>query len=242
MILGALIHLGADADEVAACLRGIGATEFRLRVNAVERRGVSGYGAQVEIIGGGAAGAHAHTAYRYIKYTLYAADIPSRAKGYALAAYRAIATAEAAAHGTTTEEVRFHEVGSPRALYTITAAAIAADLLQEKTGAADYTCGTLTDGSGTIECSHGIIPVPVPAVKELLKQTDIRLVSDPSVTTEMVTPSGLALLIGLGCRPAQDPVPRSMAEQTHSPHSPKIGYGFGTRDTGRLGAVRATLF
>jgi uncharacterized protein (DUF111 family) len=158
-----------------------------------------------------------------------AADIGSSAKSYALAAYAALAEAEAAAHGVTTNEVHFHEVGSPRAIYTVTGVAIAAELL----GVTDFSCGELRDGSGVIECSHGTIPVPVPAVRELLKRTDLPLVSDPDIGTELVTPTGLALLIGLGCRYVRD---GGAPGQVRS-----VGYGFGTRDSGLLGAVRATL-
>jgi uncharacterized protein (DUF111 family) len=115
-------------------------------------------------------------------------------------------------------------------VYTVTGAAIAAGLL----GAARFTCGALTDGSGAVECSHGTIPVPVPAVRELLKQTDIPLVSDADINTELVTPSGLALLIGFGCR---------YSHAGDGPYTPRdaVGYGFGTRDTGLLGAVCAIL-
>jgi uncharacterized protein (DUF111 family) len=136
--------------------------------------------------------------------------------------------AEAAAHGVAIDEVHFHEVGSPRAVYTAVGVAVAAEML----GAEEFTCGALKDGSGTVKCSHGTIPVPVPAVRELLKQTDIPLHSDTNIRTELVTPSGLALLIGLGCRHASD-------AGDHRPAS--VGYGFGTRDTGLLGAVKATL-
>jgi uncharacterized protein (DUF111 family) len=68
----------------------------------------------------------------------------------------------------------------------------------------------------------------------LLKQTDIPLRSDPDIRTELVTPSGLALLIGLGCRHARGEAGRNAPRSV-------TGHGFGTRDTGLLGAVRAVL-
>jgi uncharacterized protein (DUF111 family) len=272
MLLGALLHFVGDADAVAAELRGLGLCEFRLRVNTVERKGVTGYAAAVEIASPPAGGAraestpshgrherdhshghdhdddhhhhHTHIAYRDVAALISDADIGSKAKGYALAAYRALAEAEAAAHGTTTDEIHFHEVGSPRAIYTVTGAAIAAELI----GVTDFTCGALTDGSGSVECAHGTIPVPVPAVRELLKQTEIPLVSDPAIKTELVTPSGLALLIGFGCRyvksdavPSGESGPFNPSDPFARNESPVTGYGFGSRDTGLLGAVRAVL-
>jgi uncharacterized protein (DUF111 family) len=287
MLLGALLHLGADADEVASGLRGLGLCEFRLRVEKVEKKGVGGRAAAIEIAGpppetprsetspadrrrehghdydrehshdhnrGGSHGhehghghdRHSHVSSRDIAALISAADIGAVAKGYALAAYDALAEAEAAAHGVTKDEVHFHEVGSPRAVYTVCGAAIAASLL----GVADFTCGELKDGSGEILCSHGVIPVPVPAVRELLKRTEIPLVSDPEIKTELVTPSGLALLIGLGCRYApEEDAPNVSSGASVSPLVSRAsgsarqltGYGFGARDTGLLGAVRATL-
>jgi uncharacterized protein (DUF111 family) len=234
MILGALIHLGADPEEVESGLKGLGLAEFCLRVSAVERRGVSGYAAAIDIIGvpagGDAPPHHPHTAYRDIADRIGRASIARTAKEHALAAYRALAIAEAAAHGVAIGEVHFHEVGSPRAVYSVVGAAIAADVL----GATGFTCGALTDGSGVVECSHGTIPVPVPAVRELLKQTDIPLVSDAKIKTELVTPSGLALLIGLCSR--YEP-----KNAEHRGSSGKTGYGFGSKDVGLLGAVAATI-
>jgi uncharacterized protein (DUF111 family) len=292
MLLGALLGLGVDADAIASGLRGLGLCEFRLRAEKVERRGVSGYAAVIEIVGpppetarpeissadmyhehghdhghedshdhGDDRGGdrHAHVSHRAIAALIRGADIGSVAKKYALAAYGALAESEAAAHGVTKDEVHFHEVGSPRAVYMVCGAAIAASLL----GVTDFTCGELKDGSGEIMCSHGVIPVPVPAVRELLKRTEIPLVSDPSITTELVTPSGLALLIGFGCRyapggdgpdvssgssltprasdPARQTTGSSLTPRASGPARQTTGYGFGARDTGLLGAVRATL-
>jgi uncharacterized protein (DUF111 family) len=211
---------------------------------------------------------HAHASYREIQAAIDSAEISPGAKNFAQAAYRAIAKAEAAVHGMTLDDVRFHEVGSARTIYAIAGAAIAADILTGKFGVTAFTCGTLTDGSGTIVCSHGTIPVPVPAVRELLKQTDIPLLSDPQIKTELVTPSGLGLLIGLGCRAtqapttqeaaqaptaqgaAQAPTTQGAAQATTTTQGAlqtlgsfqRVGYGFGTRDTGLLGAIRATLY
>jgi uncharacterized protein (DUF111 family) len=236
MMLGALVHLGAGADRVASELRALGPEDFRLNVRTVERRGVMGYAATVEIIGEDPAHprngghTHSHTSYRDIAERIERAAIGPGAKRYALAAYRALAVAEAAAHGVTPDEIHFHEVGSPRAVYTVTGAAIAAELL----GVTAFTCGALTDGSGMVECSHGTIPVPVPAVRELLKRTDIPLYIDANIETELVTPSGLALIVGLGCRYAR-------TDSDSGAEGLSIGYGFGARDTGLLGAVRAIL-
>ena len=88
----------------------------------------------------------------------------------------------------------------------------------------------LHDGSGFIECRHGVIPVPVPAVLEMLSGSGIPLVTE-AVGTELVTPTGMGLI-------------KSLAEQ-FGPMPPlkveKAGYGMGKRETGRLNALRVVL-
>jgi uncharacterized protein (DUF111 family) len=57
------------------------------------------------------------------------------------------------------------------------------------------------------------------------------LAIDESVETEMVTPTGFGILKGLKARHDSNPEIIPL----------KVGYGFGKRDTGRLGALRVTL-
>jgi uncharacterized protein (DUF111 family) len=233
MALGALIHVGADADAITRALKTLEFTAFSLEARSVRRNGVTGVSVNITTRDetphahdpGGAP--HDHTSYRRIVEILDGSRLSGRAKHLAKRVYRAIAEAESRVHGGALEDATFHEVGSARTLYTITGCAVAADLI----GATAFASGPVCDGKGHIECSHGLIPVPVPAVLELFKQTDIPLVVDADVTTEMVTPSGLGILVGFGASYA----PRA-------PFKPlKTGYGFGTRDTGRFGAVRVLL-
>jgi uncharacterized protein (DUF111 family) len=128
-------------------------------------------------------------------------------------------------HETSLEDVAFHEVGRPQAIFTILAIALAYEIL----GSPKVSCGAVRDGQGVIETAHGVIPVPVPAVLAMAKNTEIPILIDSSVSTEMVTPSGYAVLIGLGAE--------YVKEFAIAPDA--VGYGFGNRDTGRLPAVRA---
>ena len=83
----------------------------------------------------------------------------------------------------------------------------------------------LYDGIGTVVCSHGEIPVPVPAVKALMSVCDYEF-RTADVDTEMVTPSGLAGLIGIGAVPAAEMPEGRIVKQTEAD---------GGRDTGRPG-------
>ncbi|MGI6722370.1 MAG: nickel insertion protein [Anaerovoracaceae bacterium] len=162
-----------------------------------------------------------HRGYRDIKNMLQGCGLSESVKEKALAVYLAIAKAEAEVHGETLETVHFHEVGRDQAIMNIVSVAAALDVL----GADQISCSDLHDGHGTIECSHGKIPVPVPAVQALKKQCDYVFRED-DIDTEMVTPGGLALLIGIGATKGRMPAAEEIAA---------TGVGQGTRDTGRDG-------
>ena len=170
---------------------------------------------------------HSHRHYRDIKEMIVGSAITDRAKAYALAVFGVIAEAEAAVHHTEKEEVAFHEVGAMDSIIDIVGTAIALDIL----GVTDFYCAAPHDGSGTITCRHGLIPVPVPAVMEMLKGCGIPIVIESEVNTEMITPTGFGIIKGLRMKfvPSLGIAPE------------RTGYGFGKRDTGRLGAVRVTL-
>jgi uncharacterized protein (DUF111 family) len=157
--------------------------------------------------------AHGHTHYSEIKALIQSADISGSAKNVALNIYKVVAEAESSVHETSLEDVAFHEVGRPQAVFTILAIALAYEML----GSPKVSCGAVRDGQGVIETAHGVIPVPVPAVLAMAKNTGIPILIDSSVSTEMVTPSGYAVLIGLGAE--------YVKEFVIAPDA--VGYGFG---------------
>ena len=170
---------------------------------------------------------HSHTSYTKIKKMIEQSELTENAKGIALSIFKVIGLAEAAVHKTPLDEVSFHEVGAVDSIVDIVGTAIAIDML----GIDKVYCSPVHDGQGQIECRHGIIPVPVPAVMEMLKSSDIPIVIDTEVTTEMVTPTGFGILEGL--KAEVKPVIGIKPE--------KVGYGFGKRDTGRFNAVRIII-
>ena len=170
---------------------------------------------------------HSHNKYSDIVKMIEDSDIAEGAKKYALDIFSVIADAEAHVHGMSKEEIAFHEVGAMDSIIDIVGTAIAIDML----GVDEVYCGKLHDGSGTVLCRHGLIPVPVPAVMAMMKDSDLPIVIDEDVNTEMITPTGFGILKGLCAK----------FEPHFGFYAHKIGYGFGKRDTGRLGAVRITL-
>lgn len=235
MVLGALIDLGADVNVICRELDKFVPEKYSLVANPFERSGIHGINLDVLVDfhdhGEGHHhhdhAAHSHRHYSDIKTMIESSGITDQAKDYALAIFDVIAEAEAAVHEKEKAEVAFHEVGAMDSIIDIVGTAIAIDLL----GATDFYCSAPHDGSGSITCQHGVIPVPVPAVLEMAKGSGIPIVIEEAVNTEMITPTGYGIIKGLGAK--VKPKLGVFAE--------KAGYGFGKRDTGRFGAVRVIL-
>jgi uncharacterized protein (TIGR00299 family) protein len=153
-------------------------------------------------------------------------SLSSNIKAFSKKVFREIAAAEAKVHGKPINEVHFHEVGAIDSIVDIAGTAICLELL----GVERVYSSVLHDGSGFIECRHGIIPVPVPAVVEMLAGSGIPLVSE-DVGTELVTPTGMGIIKCLAS--SFGVMPQMKIEKT--------GYGHGKRNTGRLNALRVIL-
>jgi uncharacterized protein (DUF111 family) len=172
-------------------------------------------------------GEHAHRTYKEIKQLIESSGLTPGAKRLSLNIYECLARSEAQVHSTSIEDVAFHEVGRIDALINILGSAVAVDILKP----GKIFCSPVHDGQGFVKCSHGLIPVPVPAVMEMAKAGDIPLIIDADAHMEMVTPTGFAILLGLGAVY----MPQLMIKPE------RVGYGFGKRQTVRFGAVRAVL-
>lgn len=153
-------------------------------------------------------------------------EIAEKAKELSKQIFKEIAVAEAKVHGKNLEEVHFHEVGAIDSIVDIVGVAICVAALDPDV----VYASPLHDGNGFIQCRHGLLPVPVPAVMAMLEGSGIPVVQD-DVNTEMITPTGMGIVKCL----AKDYIkmPPMKIE--------KIGYGLGKRETGRFGAVRAML-
>lgn len=153
--------------------------------------------------------------------------ISGQAKEISKAIFLEIAIAEAKAHGKALDDIFFHEIGAVDSIVDIVGVAICiAKLAPDKILASE-----LHDGKGYITCRNGmVLPIPVPAVKNMIENTDIPLVQD-EVFTEMITPTGMGIIKCLANN-FQD-IPKMNIH--------RIGYGRGKRETGKLGAVKVFM-
>lgn len=130
---------------------------------------------------------------------------------------------EALAHQTCIEKVHFHEVGCVDSIIDIVSAAI----LFDKLSVGELHCGTVSLGRGNIMTEHGLMEIPAPAVRDLLKGAPTELTG---ITAELTTPTGAAILKTLV---------KKYIDKT--PGKGKIGYGAGTLDLGIPNVLQAII-
>ena len=83
--------------------------------------------------------------------------------------YNMIAEAESTVHGTPVTDIHFHEVGTMDAIMDVAAVCYIMDKLSP-----DQVCASPVHvGSGTVQCAHGVLPVPAPATAEILRDVPI---------------------------------------------------------------------
>ena len=169
--------------------------------------------------------AYHHRSYRRIKKIIQNAPIPVGAKSYAKNIYQTIGRVEAQIHGCTLDNLHLHELGRSEAIHNILGIA----LFYHGLSVDKILCSPLTVGSGKVRCSHGDMEVPVPAVRSLMEQSPL-LFREGTVSEELLTPSGLAVLVGLDAEPGSMPSGRIVGS----------GEGKGTKKTG-LGHLKVLL-
>ena len=176
MLLGALVGAGVPLSVLQEAVDAVAPEPIALRAEEVRRGGLAATRVHVET-----AESHQHRTW---------ADIRPMLEGAPLAVFERLAAAEAAVHGTTPDEVHFHEVGALDAIADVVGACAGFEHL----GAESVTVSPIAVGSGTVETAHGTLPVPPPAVAELLRGAPTFA---GVVAMELCTPTGAALLTTL---------------------------------------------
>lgn len=251
MSLGALIDLGLDPSAVLDEIKKLGVKGYDIEIKKISRYSISGTDVKVTLNGEsecvhehehqhGHGGGHGHIhshghSHRHggkerslsdIVHIIRSSGISEKAKKLSIAVFGEIAKAEASVHGTLLSEVHFHEVGAVDSIVDIVGTAICIDMLKVDR----IFCSPVHEGQGFVDCRHGRLPVPVPAVIKMLGGSGISIVTE-DIQAELVTPTGFGILktVSESC----GKMPEMLVES--------VGYGFGKAETGRLNALRVIL-
>ena len=210
MIMAALIDAGAPLDALRRELRKLPLEGWELVAREVRKGAFRATKVDVEI------DRRAHARHRTLGDVLAIVEqsgLGATVRETAARIFTRLADAEARAHGTTREEVHFHDVGAVDAIVDVTGAVVALGLL----GVRAVHASALPVGGGFVDGPHGTIPVPAPGTAELLRGFPV---VDTGVRAELVTPTGAAILTTLAVSAGRMPGMTVAA----------VGYGAGTRD------------
>jgi uncharacterized protein (TIGR00299 family) protein len=130
---------------------------------------------------------HFHRKASQILEMIRSSGLSPNARKIAESIFTKLAISEGNVHHIAPEDVEFHEVGAVDSIVDTVGAAIGFDAL----GIERFLCSPINVGGGFIHCQHGVYPVPAPATADLLRNATVY---SKHVTTELVTPTGAAIL------------------------------------------------
>ena len=221
MILGALLDLGLPIDDLRAALGSLSAELGEVTATRVLRSGISAtkFHAQPDHREHSPQHhhhAHDHHSLKEINALIARSALSPAAKDRAVHLFERLAEAEAAIHEIPVERIHLHEVGAIDSIVDIVGAVHGLEQLR----ADRIVSSPLNVGGGTVNCAHGVFPVPAPATARLLSGVPVY---SGDVQMELVTPTGA--LIVTGYAESFGPMPPMTIAA--------IGYGAGDRDPER---------
>ena len=208
MTLGALLDLGLDSQWLQQFIATLGLGDIGVRIERTRRRGIECSHIRFEL-------PH-EPAHRHLQHVVeiidrsHASDLT---KARSVDAFTRLAQAEAEVHGSTVEQVHFHEVGGLDAILDVLCSMAAVEQL----GFEDFFTRAVAVGHGWVDIEHGRFPVPAPATLKLLSGF---AVSGSDLVGECTTPTGAAILAALT---RGQPAPAAFRVI-------RSGFGAGTRD------------
>ncbi|MBB6627836.1 nickel pincer cofactor biosynthesis protein LarC [Nocardioides sp. KIGAM211] len=188
MLLGALLGAGVPVDVLQSAVDAIAPEPVTLSVERVQRNGFAATRCHV-----GLADSATHRTWRDIRALLADAALAEPVRDLATRTFERLAVAEAAVHGTEPEDVHFHEVGALDAIADVVG--VCAGFVH--LASVEVVVSPVAVGSGTIRGAHGSMPVPPPAVAELLRGVPSYAGPPGAPAMELCTPTGAAMLTTL---------------------------------------------
>lgn len=219
MTLGALVDAGLDFNLLQRDLAGLALDDYELYEEKVVKNGITGTKVHVLALEG-----YVHRHLGDIKAILQRSALPEEVKEKSIQVFTRLAEAEAKIHGTTVDQIHFHEVGAVDAIVDIVGAVIGFWRL----GIEKVYASPVHTGTGFVKAAHGVMPVPAPATLELLRGVPVYA---KDIQQELVTPTGAAILTTF-CRDF-GPMPELKVE--------RVGYGAGEKNLEIPNLLRLTL-
>lgn len=181
MLLGALLACGLSENELRSELAKLKLDPYELSVSTELRQSISAVSVQVSSL--------TEQRFRNLKTItdlLESSTLDKKVIDTSLKVFHRLAEAEAKIHGKSVDEIHFHEVGALDTIIDIVGVVAGFQLL----GITSIYCSPLPIGRGFVKCAHGNLPLPAPAVCELLKGVPVVGIE---ADMELVTPTGAAL-------------------------------------------------
>src|SRR5258708_4562743 len=213
MTIGAQLDLGVDLGSLKEQLSSLELEGYEIKSRRVQRNGISATKFDVEVD----QREQPARSLADIRSIVVSSSLSHTTKSRSIAVFERLAEAEGRVHGTTPDEVHFHEVGAVDSIVDTVGAMIGFELL----GVERFYCSPLRVGSGLIHTEHGRLPIPAPATAELLRGAPVYA---GEIEGEFVTPTGAAIVATL-CNEFGALPQMSIT---------KVGYGAGSRDPENL--------
>ena len=192
MLLGAFLAAGVPEAHLRAELAKLPIEgSYAMKVEPVVKNGIAACYVDVQLPHhghhDGEHGHHEHRTMADIRALIEASSLTEAVKARSLAIFEVLAEAEGKVHARPADTVAFHEVGAVDSILDIVGAAICLDYL----GIERVFASKVNTGSGFVHCAHGLMPVPAPAVAELLLDWPSY---HAGAEKELTTPTGAAFL------------------------------------------------
>lgn len=222
MAVASLIDLGVDLKYLKEALESVPIYGYTIKISKVKKNGVEACDFNVIID----EGHHVHRNLNDVFMIIKESKITLNAKKLAMKIFYIEAEAEAKAQGVEIEQVNFDEFGVVELIIYIVAVAVCLDYLNIN----DAVISEIYEGKGHVECQEGFVPIPVPAVTNMVLKykMPIKITSNDG---EMITATGMAIASAIKTKEA---LPESYVIKA-------IGVGAGKKDYNNSNILRAYL-
>lgn len=213
MTVASLLDLGADKNVLLNSIESLNLLGYEIKITDVLKNGIKAcdfdvvldehhenHDHDMEYLHGNGENEHHHHHHHHHEHRKYTdiikiindSGISENAKNISLKIFDVLADSEAKAHNVPKEDVSFHEVGAVDSIIDIVSVAVCIDNLD----ISEVIVPVLYEGKGFVRCQHGMLPVPVPAVLNIVNKYSIKL-NITEYNGEFVTPTGAAIVAAL---------------------------------------------